>query len=34
MDYEGRTGVDGVFDLKVLGDGTGAGKAVRLPPEV
>ena len=25
MDYEGRTGQDGVFDLKVLGGGAGAG---------
>ena len=34
MDYEGRTGLDGVFDLKVLGGGAGAGKVARLPPEV
>ena len=34
MDYEGRTGLDGVFDLKVLEGGAGAGKVVRLPHEV
>ena len=37
MNYEGRTGQDGVFDLmlmKVLGGGAGAGKVARLPPEV
>ena len=34
MDYEGRTGLDGVFDLQVLGGEAGAGKVARLPPEV
>ena len=30
----GQDWTDGVFDLKVLGGGAGAGKVARLPPEV